>query len=579
MTGSGQQGTGVADWRYLGRYLRGLRVALLGCIALALLESVSLLPIAWLVRRAFDSIIPSRNVAGLALVGFEILVLNMVSSGLSLTTRFASLRTTKLAITSMRRDLVIHCQSLPRAYHDTADRGKLHTLLVQETLLVDIMINALIVNILPSLVLGAALIATMAVLNLRLLALLALATPLLLLVNRRLGATVKAVVDRHRDAFIRFSSGVQFMLQRIDLTRYQSAEAFETRRQNESIEALRLDSERMAWLKAAYELAQRSAVTLGGILILVIGGLDVVMGRSTMGSLMSFYVATILFGGSLQQVFAAVPHVLEGRQSLAALRSFSNEDAGAPYTGKLRLAFEGSIELESVSFGYDSRGLLEKVNLLLEPGSVTVVVGPNGGGKTTLARLILGLYRPQSGRILADGTPYDQLDIADLRQFIAFTPQDPIIFAGTIWENLGYGLDGDGATEIVAACRIALVDEFVRLLPEGYETRLDEDGGVLSGGQRQKIAIARALARQPRLLILDEPTNHLDEESIRRLLHNLRSVPHRPATLMITQNPNVAEAITRRYLLNGGALMPIPAANQADREERFRGISSGVSGQ
>jgi ABC-type multidrug transport system fused ATPase/permease subunit len=579
MTRSGQQGTGVADWRYLGCYLRGLRVPLLGCIALALLQSVSLLPIAWLVRRAFDSIIPSRNVAGLALVGFEILVLNIVSSGLALTTRFASLRTTKLAITSMRRDLVVHCQSLPRAYHDTADRGKLHTLLVQETLLVDIMINALIVNILPSLVLGAALIATMAVLNLRLLALLALATPLLLLVNRRLGATVKAVVDRHRDAFIRFSSGVQFMLQRIDLTRYQSAEAFETRRQNESIEALRLDSERMAWLKAAYELAQRSAVTLGGIIILVIGGLDVVMGRSTMGSLMSFYVATILFGGSLQQVFTAVPHVLEGRQSLAALRSFSDEDAGALYTGKLRLAFEGSIELESVSFGYDSRGLLEKVNLLLEPGSVTVVVGPNGGGKTTLARLILGLYRPQRGRILADRTPYDQLDIADLRQFIAFTPQDPIIFAGTIWENLAYGLDGEGATEIVAACRIALVDEFVRLLPEGYETRLDEDGGVLSGGQRQKIAIARALARQPRLLILDEPTNHLDEESIRRLLHNLRSVPNRPATLMITQNPNVAEGITRRYLLNDGALMPIPVANQADREQRFCRISSGVSGQ
>ena len=579
MTRSGQPGTGVADWRYLGRYLGGLRLPLLGCIALALLQSVSLVPIAWLVRRAFDSIIPSRNVAGLVLVGFEILLLNTVATGLALATRFASLRTTKLAITSIRRDLVIHCQSLPRAYHDTADRGKLHTLLVQETLLVDIMINALIVNILPSLVLGAALIATMAVLNLRLLALLALVMPLLLLVNRRLGATVKAVVDRHRDAFIRFSSGVQFMLQRIDLTRYQSAEAFETRRQYESIETLRRDSERMAWLKAAYELAERSAVTLAGIIILVIGGLDVVMGHSSIGSLMSFYVATILFGGSLQQVFAAVPHVLEGRQSLAALRSFANEDTGALYTGELRLAFKGSIEFESVCFGYDSRGLLENVDLLLEAGSVTVVVGPNGGGKTTLARLILGLYRPQRGRILADGTPYDQLDIADLRQFIAFTPQDPIIFAGTIWENLGYGLDGKGATEMVAACRVALVDEFVRLLPEGYETRLDEDGGILSGGQRQKIAIARALARQPRLLILDEPTNHLDEESIRKLLHNLGSMPERPAILMITQNRDVAEAITRRYLLNDGVLVPIESANHADREQAFCVVSNGVSTQ
>jgi len=577
MTRSGQQGTGVADWRYLGRYMDDLRLPLLGCVTLALLQSVSLLPIAWLVRRAFDSIIPSRNAAGLVLLGFEILALNSVASGLTLATRFASLRTTKLAITAMRRDLVIHCQSLPRAYHDTADRGKLHTLLVQETLLVDVMINALIANILPSLVLSAALIVTMAVLNLRLLALLALVMPLSLLVNRRLGATVKTRVDRHRHAFIRFSTGVQFMLQRIDLTRYQSAEAFEARRQHESIETLRVDSERMAWLKAAYQLAQSSAVTLAGIIILVIGGLDVVMGHSSIGSLMSFYVATILFGHSLQQLFAAVPHVLEGRQSLAALCSFSNEDAGALYTGTLRLAFKGSIELETVCFGYDSRPLLENVTLLLEPGSVTAVVGPNGGGKTTLARLILGLYRPQRGRILADGTPYDQLDITDLRRFIAFTPQDPIVFAGTIWENLSYGLGGKGSDEVVAACRIALVDEFVRLLPQGYDTRLDEDGGILSGGQRQKIAIARALARQPRLLILDEPTNHLDEESIRKLLHNLGSMPERPATLIITQNRNVAEAITRRYLLKDGALAPIQSANHADRERGFCEISSGVS--
>lgn len=569
------QGNNVADWRYLGRYLEDSRLPLLGCVVLALLQSVSLLPIAWLVRRAFDSIIPSRNAGGLLLLGVEILVLNAVASGLTLATRFASLRTTKVAITAMRNDLVLHCQSLPRAFHDTADRGKLHTLLVQETLLVDVMINALIANILPSLVLSAALIATMSVLNLRLLALLGLVMPLLLLVNRRMGAMVKTRVDRHRHAFMRFSSGVQFMLQRIDLTRYQSAEAFETQRQREHNETLRVDSERMAWLMAAYQLAQSSAVTLAGILILVVGGLDVAMGRSSIGSLMSFYVATILFGGSLQQLLAAVPHVLEGRQSLAELRSFSSEDAAALYTGTVRLAFKGSIELQSVCFGYDSRHLLENVSLLLDPGSVTVVVGPNGGGKTTLARLILGLYRPQHGRILADGTPYDQLDIADLRQSIAFTPQDPIVFAGTIWENLSYGLDGDKSDRVLRACRVALVDEYVRNLPEGYDTRVDEDGGSLSGGQRQKIAIARALARQPRLLILDEPTNHLDEESIRKLLDNLGSMPERPTTLIITQNRDVAASITREYTLNDGILAPIRSPNHAER--RLCEISSGVS--
>jgi ABC-type multidrug transport system fused ATPase/permease subunit len=466
----------------------------------------------------------------------------------------------------MRLDLAIQCQSLSPAYHDTADRGELHSLLVHDSELLDVMINALIANVLPAVVLGTALIGLMAVLNFRLLCLLFMVIPVLFLFNRRLGAKVKARVNRHRQAFARFSSGVQFMLQRIDLTRFQSAEEFELRRQRENIETLRVNSARMAWLHTAYTLAQNSAVILAGTVILVIGGMDVAHGHFSLGRLMSFYVATILFSGSLQQLFAVAPRVIEGRQSLSALCAFAGEDDRAAYTGTLKATFKGSIELESVGFGYDSRSLLQDASLLLDPGSVTAIVGPNGGGKTTLARLILGLYRPKCGRILADGIPYDQLDVRDLRRSIAFTPQDPIVFAGTIWENLSYGLADKCSDEVVNACHVALVDEFVDKLPQGYETLVNEDGGVLSGGQRQKIAIARALARQPRLLILDEPTNHLDEESVRKLLNNLGLLPDRPAILIITQNRSVAEGIARRYLLAGGVLTPIQSASKAVRE-------------
>jgi ABC-type multidrug transport system fused ATPase/permease subunit len=574
MTGSAHPEAGAADWRYLWSYLRDSRLPLLGCITLALLQSVSLLPIAWLIRRVFDSIIPSRNIAALILLGVEILVLNSVANGLTLATRFSALRTTKRAISAMRRDLAVQCQSLPPAFHDTADRGELHSLLVHDTELLDVMINALIANVLPSVVLGAALIALMAVLNFRLSCLLFLVMPILYIVNRRLGAKVKARVDRHRHAFARFSTGVQFMLQRIDLVRYQSAQEFEMRRQYEHIEGLRVVSGRMAWLKTAYTLAQNSALILGGTVILVMGGMDVAEGHFSLGRLMAFYVASILFSGSLQQLFAAVPHVIEGRQSVSALCALAHQDDRADYTGALRIAFKGSIELQSVAFGYDSRSLLQDASLLLEPGSVTAIVGPNGGGKTTLARLILGLYRPQRGRILADGTSYDQLDVRDLRRSIAFTPQDPIVFAGTIWENLSYGLADNCFDVIFNACHIALVDEFVQKLPQGYETLVNEDGGVLSGGQRQKIAIARALARKPRLLILDEPTNHLDEESVGKLLNNLGLLSERPTILIITQNRSVAEGIARRYHLNNGVLTPAHPAKNAVREPELCPIPS-----
>lgn len=563
MTGTDPRRTDPAGWRYLWRYLRNLRLRLAGCVALALLQSVSLLPIALLMRRAFDTVIPRHNVRGLLLVGLEILLLTAVSAGLTLTTRFAALRTTKQAVSAMRRELIEHCQALPRSWHDTAERGELHTLLVQDTQLVDVMLNALISSLLPSLVLGTGLLALMAMLNLRLLALLVLVAPVLFFFHRRLGRSVKSNVVRNRQAFTRFSSGVQFMLRHIDLTCYQTAEAKEKRRQHQHIETLRVDSERMAWLQTAYIQAHTGAMMLAAILILVVGGMDVAAGRSSLGSLISFYVAIALLNSTQQTFFSAVPQVIEGRQSLAALRIFAGEDASPLYTGTEKHPFDGSIELDAVSFNYGRRLVLRDVSLRLEPGSVTAIVGPNGAGKTTVARLILGLYRPQNGRLLAGGVPYDRLDIAWLRRSIAFTPQDPILFAGTIWENLTYGLDDEDPEQVLRACRIALVEEFVRTLPRQYDTQLDDEGGVISGGQRQKIAIARALARQPRLLILDEPTNHLDEESVQKLLRRLDSIPGHPAILIITQNRNFAEAIARRYLLKNETLIPVESLGDA----------------
>ena len=232
---------------------------------------------------------------------------------------------------------------------------------------------------------------------------------------------------------------------------------------------------------------------LAGIVILVVGGLQVAAGHLSLGSLMSFYVATLFLNASLQQFFSSVPQLIEGRQALTALSSFAAEDASALYSGGEKSAFSGLVKLDSVSFSYGRRPVLKDVSLRLEPGSVTAIVGPNGSGKTTVARLILGLYRPQRGRVLADGIPYDRLDVSWLRRHIAFTPQDPILFAGTVWENVTYGLSMRESEEnALRACRAALVDDFIRSLPLGYNTPIDEDGGAMCSLNIRTVALATA---------------------------------------------------------------------------------------
>jgi ATP-binding cassette subfamily B protein len=177
-------------------------------------------------------------------------------------------------------------------------------------------------------------------------------------------------------------------------------------------------------------------------------------------------------------------------------------------------------------------------------------VGPNGTGKTSLVSLILGLYRPTGGRLSADGHPFDDLDLDDIRRSIGVVTQDPVMIPGTIWENLTYGRDSESPAGVVQAAELATAHGFIQSLPLAYETPIGEEGVLLSGGQRQRLAIARALVRAPALLILDEPTNHLDADSVRALLSNLKHLPNRPAILIITHAPDVAAEADRLFVLD-----------------------------
>lgn len=562
----------LEPWKWFwGRLVKQRRLIIV-CILLALLQSMTMPPTAWLIRRILDVAIPSRNVRQMLLLGICILGCNLAASGLALGTRFLSLRTTKIAVSKLRHLLLQRCIELPRSVHDTLDHGDLHALLVQDTQLVDVMSNALIALLMPSALISILLIALLAAMNLKLLAVLMLIWPLLYLVNYRLKKIVTARVERTRGSFTRFSSGVHFVLSKLDLARYQSTQRAEIQRQYGRIEQQRVDSERMAWLQSAYGLVQNTIVTISGIFILVIGGTQVVSGKMSLGSLLSFYVIFAMLGSNLQQVFSAIPSIIAGNQSLCALYAFYSIDADPPYSGTKQHNFAGSVELRSVSFRYKTQSILNDISLRLDPGSITAIMGPNGGGKTTIARLILGLYRPDHGELFADEFSYNQLDMEQLCEGIAFTPQDPVLFSGSIWENISYGIIEPDDEKIELACKIALVDDFVHTLTKGYDTEVGDDGCSLSGGQRQKIAIARALALRPHLLILDEPGNHLDQMSLQQLVRNLKEMTDRPTLLIITQDSALAREAQFRYRLENGNLTLQESHSQFEAERLPAGL-------
>ena len=209
--------------------------------------------------------------------------------------------------------------------------------------------------------------------------------------------------------------------------------------------------------------------------------------------------------------------------------SILEEPAREPYAGTRAISFSGALAAEDVSFAYDrDRPLLDGVSLTVAPGEVVALVGPNGVGKSTLARLLVGLLRPQAGRVLADGVPLEELDLRALRRRIAVVEQDPYILPGTIRDNLVYAAPHADEQQLREAVRLAGATAFVDGLPQGWQTPVGDDGLLLSGGQRQTIALARALARTPALLILDEPTTSLDDRAVGHLVALLRRLPGHP---------------------------------------------------
>ncbi|WP_017718248.1 ABC transporter ATP-binding protein [Kamptonema formosum] len=546
-------------WLYYSQLYKDYYHLLFWSVAASLGQSAVFFPIALLVRHVFDVAIPTHNLSLLALTGVGVLALYAGNMALALWTRYIILKITKIAIHRLRAELLNKFYAFSRSYYSQADTSQLHTIAVQDTLRLDIMSNALVAQVIPALLICAVLSAVLIAVNWFLFLVLALVAPLIYLLSKSLGKKVKHWIKAYHRTFETFSKGMLFVLQNMELTQIQAAEEFERVRQGKMLNDERLTSSAMAWLYTAYGLAQSFTVAAVSVLLLIAGGWAISAGYITLGEMVSFYVAANLMRTYAGTILQAIPQIIEGNESLTVLYELLQVSDTRPYAGTEKIGFQGKITLRNVSFSYSDRRILSNVTLSVNPGETVAIVGRNGAGKSTIIYLILGFYRPQEGELWADDCPFSTLDIVHLRRQIGVVMQDPTIFAGTIWENLTYGAP-DGSYDVcwervIESAKIATADEFIHLLPEGYETCVGEGGMLLSGGQRQRIAIARALVRQPKLLILDEPTNHLDEAAVSQLIKNLKGMAEAPAILIISHNRDIVREAKYVYTVKDGCLL------------------------
>jgi ATP-binding cassette, subfamily B, bacterial len=299
-------------------------------------------------------------------------------------------------------------------------------------------------------------------------------------------------------------------------------------------------SQRGAILNGAVVLAGGVSNSAGMAIVLYFGGLRVLAGDLTVGGLLVFvaYVRSmqaaisglLTIYGKLKTAEASLDRVAE----ILDTREMVNEAPGAPLLPRHLQGKRGHLLIAEVSFGYEpDRPVLAEVSLEAESGEAIALVGPTGAGKTTLVSLILRFFDPWKGRILINGSDIRKVQLASLRDQVAWVPQDPMLLPLTVAENIRYGRPEAGDAEVRAAAVAARAHDFIERLPEGYETLIGQRGATLSGGERQRLSIARALLKDAAVLILDEPTSALDADTETLLMEALENLTRDRTTIII----------------------------------------------
>ena len=366
----------------------------------------------------------------------------------------------------------------------------------------------------------------------------------------------KAVMRKNTEST---NAAFKEMLDMDTLTRAQSMQKAEYRKVSSKVRKVQAAADRYDTLGVWV-----NNITYGGsqgfrLICLCFAAFLASRGMISVGTVVLFQSIFDMIINSIQKVLDQLSEIVQGYDSMISVNEILFEkDIERNGTKRLPDPVRGEIAFRNVSFSYgeDHEPILKEISLQIPAGGSAAFIGPSGIGKSTLLNLILGMYTPQNGEILIDGTSLDELDKISYRSHIAVVPQNTVLFSGTLWDNLVYGLSYVSTERVMDVLRRVGLDDLLKRHPEGLNTPVLEDGSNLSGGQRQRIAIARALLRNAQIILFDEATSALDAESEEQVQKAIDEIMKHATVVMVAHRLNTLRKVGQIYRLEDGKVIP-----------------------